>query len=307
MNTNYLISVFTATAATSNEMAKALQHCFDGGTEGQFSCMKVPGGVLTIFQRTTAGSDEHYLYKIMSENDVTAALAAEEQLKAELDDSKPGDTLVDALLEQWRCSVIDFDGVLDVVDENHLNRFHGNNRDALLSEYSVVVKEFPESVCETLFVCSAEDDAHALEQAQSAYPEMELVEIVHTEDAPLQYVIQCPSMLALDPAQAYWSTDLGWVDRGQAEMFTFQEKLTLGLPLSANNDARWVSLQTIESGTKAPLVPGSDLNEAEVSMLQDLQRRGFACMVVGPSLLAGKKPADVESAMNIAAANVIRA
>lgn len=41
----------------------------------------------------------------------------------------------------------------------------------------------------------------------------------------------------------YWSNELGWVeDRSQSTVFTLDERLCLNLPISTNNDSRWLKV-----------------------------------------------------------------
>lgn len=101
-----------------------------------------------------------------------------------------------------------------------------------------------------LFDCSAEDDDHAWEQAQNAYPGCRLVKI----NPNASWLIYSLHEVAMGSGKGFWS-GTAWVGMEDARIFSGADREKLTLPLSTADDARWVPVEHFKS-TEA-IAPGS--------------------------------------------------
>jgi hypothetical protein len=111
-----------------------------------------------------------------------------------------------------------------------------------LIPYCVMLHEDPGDKFKIVFDCMAEDDDHAVEQAENAYPGCEIISHFPFDYTTLCYVIYSPNESAVNDGAGFWSNQYGWTELDSATRFSCYEKQTLDLPVSTGQDARWVLL-----------------------------------------------------------------
>lgn len=111
-------------------------------------------------------------------------------------------------------------------------------RNPNLIPYRVMLHEDPGDKFQIVFDCQAEDDDHAVEQAENAYPGCEIMTYLPFDRLPLDFVVYSPNESAL--GAGFWSNEDGWVDLPQATRFTKEETERLNLPMATGQDARLV-------------------------------------------------------------------
>lgn len=110
-----------------------------------------------------------------------------------------------------------------------------------LTSYRVMLHEEKGDKFTIAFDCQAEDDDHAVEQAQDAYPGCEIVSSLPFDDGEKAYVVYSQSESALNNNGAgFWSNTEGWTTIDGATRFSFEEKSSLNLPMATGLDAQWV-------------------------------------------------------------------
>jgi hypothetical protein len=108
-----------------------------------------------------------------------------------------------------------------------------------LIPYRVMLHEEKGDKFQIAFDCQAEDDDHAVEQAESAYPGCEIISYLPFDSGSLAFVIYSANESAATYGAGFWNNDIGWVDFHQATRFSEGEKQTLNLPISTGQDAKW--------------------------------------------------------------------
>lgn len=108
-----------------------------------------------------------------------------------------------------------------------------------LIPYRVMLHEEKGDKFQIVFDCQAEDDDHAVEQAESAYPGCEIISYLPFDSGALAFVIYSANESAATYGAGFWNNDIGWVDFHQATRFSEGEKQTLNLPISTGQDAKW--------------------------------------------------------------------
>lgn len=114
-----------------------------------------------------------------------------------------------------------------------------------LRAYRVMLHEEPGDKHQLVFDCWARDAEQASDQAEATYPGCEVRVAFPCDDTEL-YVIYSASEAADEPESGFWSNQAGWGRGEQATLFTAQEQATFDLPLSAGQDAQWLSLPEAE-------------------------------------------------------------
>lgn len=109
-----------------------------------------------------------------------------------------------------------------------------------LVPYRVTVHEDPGDKFKLVFDCMAEDDDHAAEQAENAYPGCEVVDTCIFDHCPNAYVIYSPNESACSNGAGFWNNADGWTTVEGARTFSYTERMTLNLPVSGYDDVRWV-------------------------------------------------------------------
>lgn len=109
-----------------------------------------------------------------------------------------------------------------------------------LKPYRVMLHEEPGDKFRLVFDCMAEDDDHAVEQAENAYPGCEIISYLSFENIQLSHVIYSPNESAIGDGSGFWNNKEGWVDIQQATRFSLDETERLNLPISPGGDAKWV-------------------------------------------------------------------
>lgn len=96
------------------------------------------------------------------------------------------------------------------------------------------------------FECMAEDDDHAIEQAENAYPNCEILSwLPSVESGP--YIIYSANEAATNDGAGFWSNTEGWVEEEQATMFTVLDRIdTDFMPMCVGQDAVWQVVPTAE-------------------------------------------------------------
>lgn len=117
------------------------------------------------------------------------------------------------------------------------------NANPILSHYRVTLLEEPGDKFQMIFDCMAEDADHAAEQAEAAYPGCEVINCSEFDEneGAARYVVYSPNESAAADGAGFWNNEEGWTEFEHATVFLNAEALTLQLPVSAGNDARYVN------------------------------------------------------------------
>lgn len=116
-----------------------------------------------------------------------------------------------------------------------------SKKNPTLTSYRVMLHEEKGDKFTIAFDCQAEDDDHAVEQAQDAYPGCEIVSSLPFDGGEKAYVVYSPNESAhSNDGAGFWSNTEGWTTIDGATRFSFEEKSSLNLPMATGLDAQWV-------------------------------------------------------------------
>ena len=106
-------------------------------------------------------------------------------------------------------------------------------------KYTVIVTNIHDQLVAQIFRCDqADDETHAREQAEDAYPECRVNAVFQSED-PGWLQIYSPNESATSSGAGFWSNEDGWSEEGGETLFDIHECMETVLPLSLGNDAIW--------------------------------------------------------------------
>lgn len=114
------------------------------------------------------------------------------------------------------------------------------NTNPNLIPYRVMLHEEQGDKFQLVFECMAEDDDHAVEQAENAYPGCEIISYLPFDNSPLIYVIYSPNESAINDGAGFWSNQGRWTELDEASKFSHSEMKTMEMPVSTGQDARCV-------------------------------------------------------------------
>ena len=141
------------------------------------------------------------------------------------------------------------------------------------------------------FECMAENEDHAIEQAENAYPGCEIRNWIPTVEEGL-YRIYAKSEAEASDGGGFWSNEDGWVGEESATLFNSFERETLDfMPMSAEQDAEWQTVPT--ANVRAEIQVMYILNQETP---QSLKRRLKSELIaaIDRGLLSGDTTAEVE-------------
>ncbi|MBU2772528.1 hypothetical protein HMI48_00940 [Acidithiobacillus ferrooxidans] len=106
-------------------------------------------------------------------------------------------------------------------------------------KYTVILTGITDQPVAQIFCCDqADDEAHAREQAENAYPGCLVNTVFKPEDAGwLQ--IYSPNESATSSGAGFWSDEDGWVEEGGETLYDVKDCMEKRLPLSLGRDATW--------------------------------------------------------------------
>ena len=106
-------------------------------------------------------------------------------------------------------------------------------------KYTVIITGITDQPVAQIFCCDqADDEAHAREQAENAYPGCCVNTIFKPEDAGwLQ--IYSPNESATSSGAGFWSDEDGWTEEGGETLYDVADCMKKRLPLSLGRDAIW--------------------------------------------------------------------
>ncbi|MCR1345352.1 hypothetical protein NRY68_05960 [Acidithiobacillus ferrooxidans] len=106
-------------------------------------------------------------------------------------------------------------------------------------KYTVIVTGITGQPVAQIFCCDqADNEAHAREQAENAYPGCRINTVFKPKDSGwLQ--IYSPNEAATSDGAGFWSNEDGWVEEGAETLFDVPECMEYQLPLSLGRDAEW--------------------------------------------------------------------
>ncbi|MCL4526394.1 MAG: hypothetical protein M1492_07855 [Gammaproteobacteria bacterium] len=105
-------------------------------------------------------------------------------------------------------------------------------------KYTVIVDRIPDQDVAQIFCCNqADDEAHAREQAENAYPGCRVNTVFESGDSGWLRIYSA-SEAAVDGA-GFWSDEDGWTEDGGESLYEVMECMESRLPLSVGGDAVW--------------------------------------------------------------------
>ena len=168
-----------------------------------------------------------------------------------------------------------------------------------LMQYRVLLNEEHSPTFQTVFNCMAEDDDHAQEQAENAYPGCE-INTVSFDMSPVKYVLFSQEELSKsDDSAGFWSDANGWTTLADATVYYDEDVKESRLPLLS--DARWVLMEDAEARYGASNVAKMRLildvtynlnGENAVEMASNLRK--MCNRAIGEGMLTGEADAEVD-------------
>lgn len=106
-------------------------------------------------------------------------------------------------------------------------------------KYTVIVTGMVDQPVAQIFCCDqADDEAHAREQAENAYPGCRVNTVFQPADSGWLRIYS-PNEAATSDGAGFWSNEDGWVEEGTETLFDVPECMECQLPLSLGRDAGW--------------------------------------------------------------------
>ncbi|WP_265304482.1 hypothetical protein [Verminephrobacter eiseniae] len=177
------------------------------------------------------------------------------------------------------------------------------NTNSKLTPYRVMVRGEESDELPWPFDCMAEDEDHAVEQAQDASPGCAIASVVPFDESPLAYVIYSPNESAVMSGAGFWSHEFGWEIFDHVSRFSYQETQTFKLPLSIGHDTRWVLWEGANAGYGGPPAETVrvrltfditySLNGERATEMVD-RLRNMCERAIGEGMLTGESAAEVD-------------
>lgn len=168
-----------------------------------------------------------------------------------------------------------------------------------LMSYRVLLNEEHSQDFQIAFDCMAEDDDHAQEQAENAYPGCR-INSVRPDMSPLEYVLFSKDEVSKsDDNAGFWSDELGWTTLPGATVYYDEDVKESRLPLLS--DARWILKEDAEAHYGASNVVKMRLildvtynlnGENAVEMASNLRK--MCNRAIGEGMLTGEADAEVD-------------
>jgi hypothetical protein len=106
-------------------------------------------------------------------------------------------------------------------------------------KYTVILTGITDQLVAQIFCCDqADDEAHAREQAENAYPGCRVNTVFKPEDSGwLQ--IYSPNEAATSDGAGFWSDEDGWTEEGGETLYDVKDCMEKRLPKALGGDAEW--------------------------------------------------------------------